>query len=700
MRKRLIAGILIVCMLLVMSPVMAQSPTGESKEIQTRNELTGQAGQLQTLIMEPKPGHSSQLTTYLTAVQSDIQSLLSAAAISPEEGDTMKKKAAYAIRLAQDAALSGRGALWANAPFLLYDVQAISPIKRLPDMLPEDGTISNRLSMISAQGEYEAVSFVLAPLSDVNAVTFTASDLTGSGGSIPASAIDLRVVKTWYQGGTAWASYFADPSASVLTPELLLHDEKLIQVDHQRKGNSLRIDYPSGSQYVDISNTPASPFNRYNEPVEDSPVLLPIELKQGESKQMWLTLKVPSEAAAGIYEGSIAITADGQPAGQLALIVRVLPFELPDPKTYYDLNKDFYAMLYHQSRLKEQTAAAGGNTALVETVLLNEYRNLAEHNFVNIPGPLYASNTKAIFIRQLELMQQAGLKLDPLFGVRQAHPEYSVFVQYNNYLNAKKVYEANPTPANKQKMDNYYNGWRQGVDSFLPTLDEAFQVASEFVGHTNLFFDGWDEAGWSMLQFEQEIWKYIQEQLGGKVFATGHASHLDLEVKENYLNWVGLPERERAAQWHAFGDDKMITNYAMPHTGPENPDLMRQRHGMWPYKANYDATYNYIFYENPTNIWNDNASSDFRAFNLVYPTKTKLIDTIAWEGMREGIDDIRYATMLKQTAAEAIASGDPARSAAANAALDWLEAVDERSINQDLLRLEMIQRILALLDLQ
>jgi len=214
-----------------------------------------------------------------------------------------------------------------------------------------------------------------------------------------------------------------------------------------------------------------------------------------------------------------------------------------------------------------------------------------------------------------------------------------------------------------------------------------------------MYFDGWDEAGWSLLQWQQEMWQFVKEEVGAKLFATGHASHMDLEIKEDFLNWVGEPTRERADAWHAFGEDKMITNYAYPHTGPENPDLMRQRHGMWMYKANYDAVYNYIYYENFLNVWNDEIDATFRQFNLVYPTLTDVIDTIAWEGFREGIDDIRYATKLKQLAEEALASGQADRIAAANKALTWLEATDERKVNADYLRLEMINHILTLLEL-
>ncbi|UVI27309.1 hypothetical protein [Paenibacillus spongiae] len=700
MRKRLMMGIIMLCaLLMVVSPVMANTATRATDASPRQDELAGQISELDSLI---GTAGEPQMKQYLEDVRIQANALPGSSAATSKDGLVTMKAVKYALKLAKDARKGSSEGLWAGSPFVVYDVPALSPIKRLPDMLPDDGTISDRLSIISAQDEYEAASFVLAPLRDVGAVTFTPSELQGEGGVIPASAVDMHVVKTWYQGGTAWQSYFGDPSQNVLVPELLLHDENLVLVDHERKGNSLRVDYPEGSRYVDISNIPATKFDRFAEPVEDSKTLLPVALKQGESKQMWLTLKVPPGTPAGFYTGTIAITADGVPAGQITLKIRVLPFELPDPKTYYDLDKDFYVMLYHGSRLKEYLAAAKGDTAFVEAKLLNEYRNLVEHNVLNLPGPLlYSNRDKATFLRQLELMQQAGLDLDPLFGVKQTYPDYSIFVQYSNYLNAKKAYEANPTEENKQKMDNFYKAWRKGVEDFLPTLDEAYNVATSFLGHSNIYFDGWDEAGWSMLQFEQEIWKYVQEKLGAKVFATGNGSHLDLEVKENFLNWAGEPTREKAAQWHAFGDDKIITNYALPHTGPENPDLIRQRHGMWVYKANFDATYNYIFYENPNNIWNDNPSVGFpyRAFNLVYPTKTDLIDTIAWEGYREGIDDIRYATKLKQVAADAIASGVQERVEGANAALNWLEAVDERSTNQDLLRLEMIRHIVRLLDL-
>lgn len=540
-------------------------------------------------------------------------------------------------------------------------------------------------------------------MTDATNVTFTVSELQGEHASIPSSAIDLRVVKTWYQGSTGWQSYFFDDTKSIYIPELLLHDETLILSDHDTKRNYVRVDRADGSEYVDISGSPPADFSSFVEPVEDSPVLLPIELKQGESKQMWLTSKVPSGTPEGVYTGTIGILIDGEEVGTITLQIRVLPFELPQPKTYYDLDKDFYVMIYHSSRLKDALQETGGDTQLAETRLLNQYKNLVRHNVVNMPpNATYELNEPQVFLRQLELMEQAGMDLDPLFGIGPAFPSNEDYPVFTSYLQAKAAYDADPTPENEALMQQRYEEYLQTLEPAKDYIDEAFSAVTQAVGHTNVYFDGWDEADWNRLQWQQELWRYIKEEVGAKIFATGHASHLDLEVKEDFLNWSSEPTREKSSLWHDLGDDKIISSYAYPHSGPENPDLMRQRHGMWLYKANYDATYNYIWYfESPyVNPWSEYIDATFRAFNFVYPTQTDVIDTIAWEGFREGIDDIRYATKLKQLAEEALHSGVSQRITVANEALNWLEETDERSTNADLLRLEMIHYIMHLLELE
>ena len=80
-------------------------------------------------------------------------------------------------------------------------------------------------------------------------------------------------------------------------------------------------------------------------------------------------------------------------------------------------------------------------------------------------------------------------------------------------------------------------------------------------------------------------------------------------------------------------------------------------------------------------------------FNFAYPTVDGVIDTLAFEGMREAVDDARYvATLLR--AAEA-ARADPARRAKAAEAERWIRSVDTTG-DLDELRRQIVGRILEL----
>ena len=94
--------------------------------------------------------------------------------------------------------------------YIHYVVEPLSNIKRMPSMYPEDGKAGAPLVFLAAQDEYEAASFLLYSFRDAEKVELIPEALTGKGGVIPASSLDLKIVKLWYQTGTAWHSYFAD----------------------------------------------------------------------------------------------------------------------------------------------------------------------------------------------------------------------------------------------------------------------------------------------------------------------------------------------------------------------------------------------------------------------------------------------------------------------------------------------------------
>jgi len=76
-----------------------------------------------------------------------------------------------------------------------------------------------------------------------------------------------------------------------------------------------------------------------------------------------------------------------------------------------------------------------------------------------------------------------------------------------------------------------------------------------------------------------------------------------------------------------------------------------------------------------------------------------VIDTLQWEGFREGVDDIRYATLLRGLAVKAAASRDIDAIYAGRQALQWFAVFDKEGADLSAARLEMIRMIMQLASL-
>jgi len=608
------------------------------------------------------------LGKYLQNLNKEVVSLQGLPEATAVAIKSLDNKVSNAGRIAEDVKTLRQGSPWRTTPFICYVVPPISQMKRLPDTLPLDGKADDRIDITAAQGEFEPASFIIAPMADVKRLELKASALVGDNGKIPAGAVDIKVVKCWYQAGTAWYSYFADPASRALVPELLLNDENLVKVDMEKQENYLRVDYPKGSQYVWASypaEAEAEPFNYQREPFVDSPVLLPVRLETGQAKQFWLTVKIPENTVAGIYNGRISLTAEGRSAGEMTLQVRVLPFKLPEPRTYYDLNRQFLTFMYSSCSLAGHLTQNGNDWKMAEQRLTAELRNMREHNLYNYYQQdliFFDAENKKAFIRNQELVREAGF-LPPLFGA---------FAASGGFFSPK---DKSP----------------ETFDRYIEDAEEALSITERILGHRQVYFFGADEPSKRILLAQQDGWKALHEK-GAAIYSTGKDSHFNLAgYAEEISNYPGLIKRENAAKWHALGH--CIMSYASPHTGPENPEFSRRNHGMLLYKAWYDGSGNFQYYDRDS--WND-FTGEYRRLNIVYPTQNGVIDTIAWEGFREGIDDVRYATLLKMLAEEAIATKKVDTVYAGKKALIWLELFDEKTAGLDTMRLEMINYILDL----
>ena len=564
-----------------------------------------------------------------------------------------------ALRVAKDLAGTSLGA---NASFAWYAVPPLSNIQRLADQFPIDGEACAPLSIVACRDEFEPASFVIYPFADAAKCTVTAGDLrTADGKVIKADKVDVKVVKIWYQDGNAWYSYFNDTGLK-LCPELLLNDENLVKVDTEKKANFIRVNLKGGDEYIWVSE-PADidpGFNTRTEPVNDAATLQPVVLKAGEFKQFMVTVKVDKDAAPGLYTGSISLAADNGGKAQVPVRLRVLPYALPDPKTYYDLNADFYTMLYCVPPKEGYTGYNGGDRAQSDAKQFKRLKNQYDHN---VRYPLYFGLWNGY--AGLEFVENAirqardiGMKLDPFFEA------YSCCGGAN--------------------AESYYTIKRNA--------EIATQEFKRLLGHTNIYPAGGEEPGPSGVIAARNGWQLAHEN-NNLVMCNGQDRRYFCGYADDLRVGGGFASTREADFMHRIKGK--IGNYAGPHTGPENPDYMRRMHGMNLYKKDYDMMYNYGYIEGD---WNDLHSYCYR-ITLVYETKDGFIDTLPWEGMREGIDDIRYATLLQQLAEKAIAAGKQKNTEkyyTGRKALQYLACVNEEKCDLPAVRLEMIRHIMAL----
>jgi len=314
-----------------------------------------------------------------------------------------------------------------NATFMMlaaawtaFQIDPFYTKPHLRDRAPEDGRETTELVAHAAIGEIEAVSFMFRSDAAIAKLNLVPSDLKGPGGAvIPAAAVDVRTVKVWWQDKIRWDNYYnweKYAKKNALLPDILLHDDALIRVDEAGTNNFLRMDYPEGVRYVCVSEDTPDAFNDDLEPVRDAKTFIPFDVKAGEYRQYWLTLRVPEDAQPGAYAGRIALVGASGPVGELTLSLEVYPFALPTPRTRYDPSRDYRVWIMNHDTLEIHLRQAK-NLKAAEEKVLNIYRNMAEHNsHPGGAGEIRADSPDDLGLRGLALLQEAGHTLRPLFA--------------------------------------------------------------------------------------------------------------------------------------------------------------------------------------------------------------------------------------------------------------------------------------------
>lgn len=558
------------------------------------------------------------------------------------------------------------GAYWKDAPFAVCAVEPLSHVKRLPDLLPPDGDFVGPVRVLAAKGEYEGGSFQVFAFEDLEGVQFAATDLVCGKERIPASAVDLTVVKVWYQGGNAWFGYSADMRRRLPVPELLLHDETLIDVRHDWQDNFVRCNYAPGlTEYRWISYTGADADHSYVSPdirvewVHDATELRPVSLQRHAFKQFMATVHVPENAAEGLYAGSIVAKKGGQTLCKIPFEVRVLPFELPLPRTFHDPERPFVPGCY----VNGATASHHDGVA----------KNFAAHGVRNIYMRPCHGDTGDLR-HQYDVFARNGMDTTRFFALG---PPGSTMTSYP------------PRPDDKE-----YFAYRERVAAATNIVREIRKVVGETA---DIISFGGDELPPDKVLKERAIWQ-VYQSLGISMIATTHY-HPYLFF---CLDWANIPlqpwdgSKVNAVTLHEANPDIGLVWYADPHSGPENPAFARRGYGWTTWRNDYDGFFQYIVYrDNWVDTWVA-MQRPLRGLMLTYPQGETVIDTLEWEGVREAVDDIRYGTLLRELAFKAKKSKDIQTVYIGRAALHWIAEVDFERSSLGYLRKETIRRILML----
>ena len=284
-----------------------------------------------------------------------------------------------------------------ESSILYYSVPAMSETQYLPYVYPEDGEFAKPVRILAAGNEYEPGSFLLYTREDLGKLTFEVEDLKSQDNQIfPKSALDLKIIKVWYQNGNGWFSYFGDDGLK-LCPELLLNDEELIKVDTKKVANYARLTEADGSVSYRWLNPPRAVDNRIEDApgyrldesfcamkpnFKDADTFQGATLVPGEFKQFFLTAHVTDQKP-GLYSGNITLkNKKGKVVGKVPVQLRVLPFTLPKPKTYFDIDKDFLAFFCEYVGLEHVRQINGNDYELAEKQLIALLRNFVAHNQV------------------------------------------------------------------------------------------------------------------------------------------------------------------------------------------------------------------------------------------------------------------------------------------------------------------------------
>ena len=423
-------------------------------------------------------------------------------------------------------------------------------------------------------------------------------------------------------------------------------------------------------------------------------------------RQFWLTVHVPADAESGTYRGDVTITAANAAATTLTLEIMVPSFDLLPPKFEYSI--------YYPTHLVNDTMDPGfvdKYSPLTEEQYLTECRNMAIHGCINPNIYIGPSQDEVgnIHFRQLsrllDLREQAGMPKGVMLYLTDGagmHIKQGALTEQEKQRNIE-VAKATVTWAQAR---GYTGALFMGADEYsggsLRAMRESY--ASIRAGGSGI----WVAGGRDLVDFMHDV-------VDVPVFAHPGAMAVDQLVQGQVdpVDWLLHPEQtpnwdpeilltpgyqQMIEATHKNGNK--IFTYFDPQGGQPFPEYHRRHRGLGLWKTGLDGTMTWAYVHLGRKVPRpDDAKIKDNGMGLSQNSAVMRgprgpLDTLSWEGYREGYDDARYLATLQNTMAKARAAGKQTELVAQTRR--WLDSITVDA-NLDAWRREMARRTEMLL---
>ena len=539
---------------------------------------------------------------------------------------------------------------------LVWDLGQPQESHLFPGAFPERERKYTEVKVIAAPGEYEAGSLCIWPLADAQGAKVSIDDLkAGNGAKIPASAIDIRIVKWLYLPlefrGETWAVDVLGKvdqfDRCLFQPALLVHDDTLIQPVHLGATK-----YTAGTNVLKHSAMD----------VEDADTIQPFDLKKEELKQIWLTVNIPENAPAGVYTSTIRIDADKETV-TLPLTVQVLPFKLSEARwscgMYYGAG---YATVDDLKKRPEVMRKR-------EPMLFQAYQ-AGRRKFVHSFVKTYDQMKQDVLDMKAHGITNVIWYCPPELAVRLMRE--TKFGGDGRYFTCYTMDKKNIAYLKSAGYEAYSMMQDEPTMAALPGVIEACRSMHKLGAKT------WTAFG------PKAMWKHLLNELDVPNRVKAFVTHEEIDA------------------WHRAG--KKVTVYGSPQPWLHcRPLGFRVSYGLDVWRFGFDGSMDFAYQWHGWNAWDllDAGGTPSYKLGYTFPTLTKPVPTLMWESFREGNDDLRYlSTLLDKIEARRKSNANDPALKAAESFVESLKSSQQLIIpdTRDLtdIRLEMVKHVLAL----